>query len=179
MHGFVKGYSVWIHHGEGVVNDLMDDEANSRYMDACIHELECSIGGHGQGSSDGDRDDGCVLEDGDGGADNIDGGHIGEDDDGDYLEQLLRNTGPEVLLWRMRGEENLERVQRAHRESSYSVEKGCSTHWTILHFVFELLIMKAKYGWSDYSFNDLLHLMALLLLNANSIPANTYATKNL
>ena len=90
----------------------MDDEADSKYMDACIHELDCAIGGHRQGSS--------------GGADETDGGCVGEDDDGDYLEELLRNIGPEVLLIRSaRGEENLERVQRASRKSLYGVEKGC------------------------------------------------------
>jgi hypothetical protein len=90
----------------------MDDEADIRYMDACIHVLDCAIGGHRQGSS--------------GGADDTDGGCVGEDDDGDYLEELLRNIGPEVLLIRSaRGEENLERVQRASRKSLYGVEKGC------------------------------------------------------
>ena len=79
-------------------------------MDACIHELDCAIGDHRQGSS--------------GGADDTDGGCVGEDDDGDYLEELLRNIGPEVLLIRSaRGEENLERVQRASRKSLYGVEK--------------------------------------------------------
>ena len=40
----------------------------------------------------------------------------------------------------------------------YGVEKGCPTHWTLLRFVLELLILKAKYGWSDSTFNGLLRL---------------------
>jgi hypothetical protein len=28
----------------------------------------------------------------------------------------------------------------------YDIEKGCPTHWTLLRFVLELLILKAKYG---------------------------------
>jgi hypothetical protein len=43
--------------------------------------------------------------------------------------------------------------------------------------VLELLIPKAKYGWSDYSFNDLLRLLSWLLPQANSVPANTYQTE--
>ena len=34
-------------------------------------------------------------------------------------------------------------------------EKGCPTYFTLLCFVLELLILKAKYGWSDCSFDDL------------------------
>ncbi|WVZ80718.1 hypothetical protein U9M48_028175, partial [Paspalum notatum var. saurae] len=44
-------------------------------------------------------------------------------------------------------------------------------------FVLELLILKAKYGWSDSSFNDLLKLLSWLLLKPNFIPANTYQAK--
>jgi hypothetical protein len=43
--------------------------------------------------------------------------------------------------------------------------------------VLELLILKAKYGWSDCSFNDLLHLLSWLLPQPNSVPANTYQAK--
>ena len=41
----------------------------------------------------------------------------------------------------------------------------------------ELLILKAKYGWSDYSFNDLLRLLSWVLPQPNSVPANTYQAK--
>ena len=44
-------------------------------------------------------------------------------------------------------------------------------------FVLELLILKAKYGWSDCSFNDLLHLLSWVLPQPNSVPANTYQAK--
>ena len=60
----------------------------------------------------------------------------------------------------------------------YGVEKGCSTHWTLLHFLLELLVLKAKYGWLDYSFNDLLRLLSWLLPQPNIVPSNTYQAKN-
>ena len=41
----------------------------------------------------------------------------------------------------------------------------------------ELLILKAKYGWSGCSFNDLLHLLSWVLPQPNSIPTNTYQAK--
>jgi hypothetical protein len=59
----------------------------------------------------------------------------------------------------------------------YGVEKGCPTHFTLLRFVLELLILKTKYGWSDCSFNDLLLLLSWLLPQPNTIPANTYQAK--
>ena len=59
----------------------------------------------------------------------------------------------------------------------YGVEKGCPTHWTLLCFVLELLILKAKYGWSDCSFNDLLRLLSWVLPQPNSISTDTYQAK--
>jgi hypothetical protein len=75
---------------------------------------------------------------------------------------MIRAVGPEILN-RKKGLENLERVKKASKEIVYDVEKGCPTHWTLLHFVLELLILNAKYGWSDCSFNDLLRLLSWLL----------------
>jgi hypothetical protein len=86
----------------------------------------------------------------------------GDEDDGDNLEDMVWALGPEILLQK-KGLENLERVKTASKETVYGVEKGCPTHWTLLRFVLELLILKAKYGWSDYSFNDLLHLLSWVL----------------
>jgi hypothetical protein len=49
----------------------------------------------------------------------------------------------------------------------------------VLHFILELLTLKAKYGWSDGSFNDLLRILAWLLPKPNKVPANTYRAKKL
>ena len=84
-----------------------------------------------------------------------------------------------MLIQGARGAENLERVERASKVNLYGVEKGCPTHWTTLHFVLELLTLKAKYHCLDCSFNDLLRLMGWLLPNPNSVPTNTYAAKKL
>ena len=47
----------------------------------------------------------------------------------------------------------------------------------MLRFVLELLILKAKYDWSDYSFNDLLHLLSWVLPQPNSVSSSTYQAK--
>jgi len=41
------------------------------------------------------------------------------------------------------------------------------------------LILKAKHGWSDGSFNDLLRILGCLLPKPNKVPANTYRAKKL
>jgi hypothetical protein len=89
---------------------------------------------------------------------------------------MIRALGPEILL-QEKGLENLERVKIASKETIYCVEKGCLTHWTLLRFVIELLILKAKYGWSYCSFNDLLHLLSWVLPQPNLVPTNTYHAK--
>jgi hypothetical protein len=72
---------------------------------------------------------------------------------------MVRAVGPEILKSK-KGLENLERVTKASMETVYGVKKGCPSHWTLLRFVLELLILKAKYGWSDCSFNDMLCLLS-------------------
>jgi len=49
----------------------------------------------------------------------------------------------------------------------------------VLHFIFELLTLKAKHGWSNGSFNDLLRILVWLLPKPNKISANTYRAKKL
>ena len=84
------------------------------------------------------------------------GARIGDEDDFDDLVEMIQVLGPEILLKIPKGIENLERVTKASKETVYGIKKSCPTYWTLLRFVLELLILKAKYGWSDCSFNDLL-----------------------
>ena len=112
-----------------------------------------------------------------GGANNDGGARVGDEDDFNDLKKMIRVLGPEILLKSPKGLENLEMVTKASKETVYGVEKGCPIHWTLLRFVLELLILKAKYGWSDCSFNDLLYLLSWVLPQPNSVPANTYQAK--
>jgi hypothetical protein len=73
---------------------------------------------------------------------------------------MIRAIGPEILLKSLKGLQNLEWVKKASKETVHGVEKGCPTHWTMLRFVLELLILKAMYNWLDYSFIDLLRLLS-------------------
>jgi hypothetical protein len=103
--------------------------------------------------------------------------HVGDEDDFDDFEEMIWALGPEILLKSPKDLENLERVTKASKETMYGIEKGCPTHWTLLSFMLELLILKAKYDWSNCSFNDLLLLLSWMLPQPNSIPTNTYHAK--
>ena len=68
---------------------------------------------------------------------------------------------------------------KAREERLYPEEKGCEKRWSLLRFVLDILILKAKYGWSDRSFNDLLTLLAVVLPKPNFVPTNMYLAKKL
>ena len=120
-----------------------------------------------------DYDDACGDDEDIGGgySDGFDGGQIdiGSDDDsdeiddGDFLSQLLQHTKAELLVGSAKGIENFETVKKSAEENIYERSKGCPKHWTVLHFVLELLTLKAKHS-SDSSFNDLLAMLTWLLL---------------
>jgi hypothetical protein len=42
-----------------------------------------------------------------------------------------------------------------------------------------MLMLKARHGWSDTSFNDLLRILTDTYLEGNKVPANTYRAKKL
>ncbi|XP_040375979.1 uncharacterized protein LOC121053294 [Oryza brachyantha] len=96
-----------------------------------------------------------------------------EDSDcGFDLEDMLRHVEPEVLTGRSRGLE-------AAKDLLYEETKGCDKDFTVLRSVLELLRLKAKHGWSDTSFNDLMSLLRVLIPKPNFIPSNTYHAKKL
>ena len=47
----------------------------------------------------------------------------------------------------------------------------------VLRFLIQLLMLKAKHGWSDTSFSDLLQLLGSLLSKPNFVPKSTYEAK--
>jgi len=125
MRGFVKDYTVWIHHGETVVDDVdpeEDDAETLGYLDQYVAELGAQMAndyleyGGDAGGWDGNAE---------GGANNDGGARVGDEDD---LEDMIRALRPEILLKSPKGIENLKRVTKASKEIVYSVEKGCPTH---------------------------------------------------
>jgi len=87
---------------------------------------------------------------------------------------MLWHVEQELLL---KGLDNLETLRKAREERLYLEKKGCEKRWPLLRFVLDILILKAKYGWSDISFNDLLTLLAVVLPKPNFVPSNMYQVK--
>uniref|UniRef100_K3ZN46 Uncharacterized protein n=1 Tax=Setaria italica TaxID=4555 RepID=K3ZN46_SETIT len=149
-------YMIWTYHGEkappqNLLDGIMEDVEFERMFDAYDSFDE---GG-------GDDDGGCCNGDdgvNEGGDDNGGYDSSGDDefDDSDFLSPLLRHTKAELLVESAKGLANFEAVKKSAEENVYKRSKGCPKHLTMLRFILELLILKAKHGWSDGSFNNLL-----------------------
>src|SRR5436190_10809844 len=97
-----------------------------------------------------------------------------EDDssDCDYgcnLDEMLRHAAPLVQEQARGGLDNLDGLKRASEELLYDKTTGCDDKFTLLHSMLELLKLKARNGWSDKSFTNLLVLLRDMLLNPNKL----------
>jgi hypothetical protein len=130
------------------------------------------------GDADADKNDHAMLDDAfgyeDQNDDQTDALKVDEECDVD-MEEMLRHIAPEVLLGSAKGLENFETLKAA-KDRMY---EGCGKEWTVLRFMLHLLNVKAKIGWSDNSFNELLTLLANLLPKPNLVPRNTYESKKI
>uniref|UniRef100_K3XRP2 Uncharacterized protein n=1 Tax=Setaria italica TaxID=4555 RepID=K3XRP2_SETIT len=89
---------------------------------------------------------------------------------------MLRHIEPEVLIGSAKGLENFKTLKKVAKDRIY---EGCGKEWTVLHFILYLLILKAKFGWLDKSFNDLLTLLGKLIPKPNFVPKNIYEANNI
>jgi hypothetical protein len=162
--GYVKGYKTWSHHGE----------AESTFNNADIGTRYDEVG-----DEDADENDRVMMDDAfgyeDQNDDQTDAPHVDEECDID-MEEMLRHIEPEVLLGSAKVLENFETLKKAVKDRMY---EGCGKEWTVLRFMLHLLIVKAKFGWSDNSFNELLTLLANILPKPNLVPRNTYEAKKI
>ena len=77
----------------------------------------------------------------------------------------------DVLFGSSRWLENFREMKQVTIDPLY---KDCPKHWTTLRFNLQMLMLKARHGWSDTSFNDLLRILADTYPEGNKVPANTY-----
>jgi hypothetical protein len=115
--------------------------------------------------------------------DNDDSTHVFPDSHGGEgidVEELLHNIERDDLLENRKGGlDNLETIEKTSKELLYKESKGCDKECTILQTMLDLLTLKARNGWSDTSFNQLLQLLENLIPKSNSLPTNTYHAKKL
>jgi hypothetical protein len=85
----------------------------------------------------------------------------------------------DVLLGNPKWLENFREMKQAAIDPLYKDGGKCSKHWMALRFNLQLLMLKARHGWSDTGFNDLLRILANTYPKGNKVPANTYRAKKL
>ena len=123
MRGFIEDYTVWIHHGETVVNDENEEEYDDETIESISqYSVELDARMDFEFSNEQGGDAGGWDGNDESGANNDGGACVGDEDD---LEDMIRARGPEILLNSPKGLENLERVTKASKETVYGVEKGC------------------------------------------------------
>jgi hypothetical protein len=131
------------------------------------------------GDEDADENDHVMMDDTfgceDQNDDQTDAPQVDEECDVD-MKEMLCHIEPEVLLGSAKGLENFETLKKATKDRMYA---GCRKEWTVLRLMLHLLILKAKFRWSDNSFNELLTLLANLLPKPNLVPRNTYEAKKI
>jgi len=92
---------------------------------------------------------------------------------GDRIEDMIRDLGQEGF--RQTHAHYYENLDNDSKKPLYS---GC-TKYTWLSGVLALVNLKARLGWSDKSFNELLLLLKNMLLVDNTLPKNHYAEKKI
>jgi hypothetical protein len=162
--GFVKEYKTWSHHGEAECT-FNNADIGTRYDEV--------------GDEDADETDHVMMDDAfgceDQNDDQTDEPQVDEECDVD-IEEMLCHIEPDVLVGSAKKLENFEILKKAAKDRMY---EGCGKEWTVLRFMLHLLIVKAKFGWSDNSFNELLTLLVNLLPKPNLVPRNTYEAKKI
>ena len=82
----------------------------------------------------------------------------------------------DILFGSLRWLENFKDMKQTTIDPLY---KDCPKDWTALRFNLQMLMLKARHGWSDTSFNELLSVLADTYPKDNKVPANTYRAKKL
>jgi hypothetical protein len=166
-------YKIWTHHDEGGAGSSVTSKIDTVVEPGDDGNLDL-IGGFESFTGD------WVTMDDDG----VGGDHCNNDEKADNceidpaMEELLRHVKPEMLIGSAKGLENFDALKKIARDHVYDESKGCENMWMVLRFLIQLLMLKAKHGWLDSSFNDLLRLLGSLLPKPNFMPKNTYKAKS-
>ena len=135
--GFVKGYSVWIHHSEQeappksidafhVLDELLEsdlDDNNDTFFDADLDVLDC---GGDDDEDNGGGTYGTIT------SESIEDLGLEADSDEDDLEEMLKHFKVDILFVNLKGSENSKAVKDAAKKSVDEKSMGCMTHWSVL-----------------------------------------------
>jgi hypothetical protein len=169
--GFVKDYTFWTKHGEGssspyTTGNPEDDifqfiHGTHQPLPQSEHVVP-NVTDHGYcGGSEHDRTH--VLP------------NVMDEEDAELLEAKLRHHTDPLMFFK----KGMYSLKKAAEEPLYDDSKGCTKEFMTLRSVLKLLMLKARYGMSDASFDVFLSIIADMLPKENKVPANTYSAKKL
>jgi hypothetical protein len=93
------------------------------------------------------------------------------------MEEIAnRHDEYDILFGSPRWLENFKEMKQVTIDPLYN---GCQKHWTTLRFNLQMLMLKARHGLTDTSFNDYMSVLFNILLEGNKVPTNTYWAKKL
>ena len=101
--------------------------------------------------------------------------NVMDEEDAELLEAMLRRH-TDLSMFFMKG---MESLKKAAEEPFYDESKGCTKEFTTRRSVLKLLMLKARYGLFDASFDAFLSIVADMLPKENKVPPNTYYAKKL
>jgi hypothetical protein len=118
--------------------------------------------------------------------DGADGGGDGQEftvkepEDVQLVEDLVNHIDEDnVVFGSPEWLENFREIKQATVDPLYKDGGSCPKECTVLRFNLQLLMLKARHGWSDTSFNELLSILGTTYPTPNNVPANTYRAKKL
>jgi hypothetical protein len=117
----------------------------------------------------------------------VDGGGHGEEatvqepTNVDLFEDLVNHVDEDdVVYGSPKWLENFREMKQAALDPLYEDGGKCLKDCTALRFYLHMLMLKARHGWSDTSFNELLSYLATMYpTGSNKVQANTYRAKKL
>ena len=92
---------------------------------------------------------------------------------GNRIEEMIRNLGQDGF-----SRAHAPFYDKLDNDSKMPLYPGC-TGFTRLSAVFALVNLKARFGWSDKSFTELLFLLRKLLPEDNTLPKSQYEAKKI
>jgi hypothetical protein len=97
------------------------------------------------------------------------------------FEDLVNHINEDdVVFGSLKWLENFREMKQAAIDPLYQDDGKCPDGCTALRFNLQLLMLKARHGWSDNSFNELLSYLATTYpTGGNKVHANTYRAKKL
>ncbi|XP_031120919.1 uncharacterized protein LOC116024158 [Ipomoea triloba] len=151
--GFKEGYNRWIWHGESLrpsTSASKETHINSHETHAANSESQANSQTH-EDNDDEDNDD--------------------DDEDNDRIDEMMRDV-----------QEDFSEMPPELKSFFENAEKPLfpgSTKFTKLSAVLKLYNLKAKNGWSDKGFTELLELLKDMLPGDNELPNSTYEAKKM